>query len=55
MQPDRRKERKGTVDGRRYDDVKEASATAAERIAKATEDVCRAIRQMQSDVTEKAA
>lgn len=55
MQPDRRKDRKGTAAGRRYDDLKEASATAAERIAKATEEVCQAIRQMQSDVTEKAA
>lgn len=55
MKDDRRKERSGTVVGRRYDDLKEASATAAERIAKATEEVCQAIRNMQSDTTEKAA
>jgi len=56
MKDDRRKDRKETSEGRRYDDLKEASATAAERIARATEEVCQAFRRMRApQETERAA
>lgn len=52
---ERRKTKRAADDGRPYDEVKAASASAADRIAKAAADLCDAFKQVEADKVEQAA
>lgn len=52
---DRRKEKSCVPGGKRYEDLKAESASAADRIAKATEEVCEAFRRITSKQQQEKA